>query len=240
MRFARIALIVACVAVGVLSSRTEACGTPPPPPDLPCIGFVNNSLTLQLGTLFQTQTQSQCASAIGLLAPPPGVEFTQAVVGIQNTSTNAFTPIFGLNRLPAADSAWASGLDIHGNGPLPGATWFGFTNLSVPPVTPPPLGPSELFAIQFQLATPLPPGLSGLAVQYGAGLALPTGLPDFNSVGHPEHSAQYSAITVVPRLGETSWVPEPATHFSILLGLGILYCGRRARPLLLRPRGPQG
>lgn len=203
---------VAVLALGLgLTNAVQACGTPPPPKDPVCLGFIGNGVIIQLGTIFQTSSPSQCAACIGLVGPPPGLQFLAAQVGVVDTNTNAFTTVFTLDRNPTADSAWASGVDKNGTTPVPGATWFGFSNLAVPPVTPPPLSFGQLYAIRFVLSTPIPSGLEGLVVQYGSGAGTPNGLPDFTHPADPNHAAQYSGVARVPARGTNNWLPEPSS-----------------------------
>lgn len=225
---------VAVLALGLvgLPNAVQACGTPPPPADPLCIGFIGNSVIIQLGTIFQTSTNSSCAACIGLVGPPPGLNFLVAQLGVVNTSTNAFTTVFSLDRNPAADSAWSSGVDKNGTTPVPGATWFGFSNLAVPPVTPPTPGVNEIFAIRFVMSTPVPPGLGGLVVQYGSGAGTASGLPDFTHPADPNHAAQYSGLANVPAPGTNNWSPEPssAVHaVTVLLALAGGYGLKRRR-----------
>ena len=228
MRTSRVAFVAAIVLLGLQSRTCQACGRPRLPPTLPCIGFVGNSLILELGTIFQTSTPHSCATAIGLLGAPAGLNFSVAGIGVVNTVTNVFTPTFNLNRFPASDNAWATGTDINSTQALPGATWFGFSNLSVPPVTPPSLGVNEIFAINFNISGTFNPTLiQGLRVQYGSGLGTATGLPDFNHTADLTHSAQYSRVVNVPAYGTNNWavVPEPATTVYVMSAL-MLFAGR--------------
>lgn len=249
MRTVKFTFVAALFVMGLQSQTCQACGRPPPPPVLPCIGFVNNSLVLQLGTIFQTNSISQCAAGIGLVGPPSGLNFSMAVLGVENTATNNFTPIFALNRFNGSDATWATGTDMNNTPALPGATWFGFSNLNVPPVTPPTLLVNEIFAIEFVIQGPFNPTLiQGLTLQYGSGAGLNTGLPDFNHVADPGHSAIYSSVVTVPGFGTNNWgaVPEPATYVYMLSALTI-FTGkwgagriRRLRCRLGRGQDPTG
>ena len=228
MRTSRFAFVTAVVLLGLQSRTSQACATPPPPFRPPCIGFVGNNLILELGTIFQTSTPHSCACAIGLLNPPPALNITPSMVGVVNTVTNVFTPTFNLNRFPGSDTTWATGTDINSTPVLPGATWFGFSNLTVPPITPPVLGANEIYAINFNISGPFNPLLiQGLSVQYGSGLGTATGLPDFNNTADRTHSAQYSQVVRVPTYGTNNWavVPEPATTVYVMSAL-MLFAGR--------------
>jgi len=244
MRTANVAFVAALFLLGLPSRPCRACSTPRIPPDLTCVGFVGNSLIVQLGTIFQTSTPHSCAAAIALLGPPAGLNFSTAEAGKVNILTNAFTPTFILNRFPGSDGPWATGTDIHGTQPLPGATWFGFSNLAVPPITPPVVGPDEILAMRFTIAGPFDPTMiEDLRAQYGSGVGTAMGQPDFNHLADPAHSAQYSGVVTVPAFGTNNWaVPEPATYVCAIAALSI-FAGRswvrRVRPFGLgRGRHP--
>jgi hypothetical protein len=235
MRIAKkVVFVIAVLLMGLQSSTCEACARPRRPPDIPCIGFVGNNLVLELGTIFQTNQVHSCAAAIGLVGPPGGLDFSVAQVGVVNTVTNAFAPSFILNRNPLSDAAWplgtGAGMDLFGAQALPGATWFGFSNLVVPPVTPPPLGANEIFAMAFTISTPfLPSQLEGLKLQYGSGIGDGGGLPIFNFLPDPTHSSQFSGVVNVPQFGTTNWVPEPATWISAISALTFVVWRQRFR-----------
>lgn|GEM_PF-3622546 len=157
-----------------------------------------------------------CAAGIGLLGAPTGLDFSMALMGKVNTVTNAFTTTFSLDRFPGSDGGTggrATGPDMNGTQPLPGATWFGFSNPAVQPITPPTLGTNEISAISFTIAVPFnPQQIEGLQVQYGSGVGTNAGLPDFLYMPDPAHSSQYSGVVNVPGFGTNNWsVPEPAT-----------------------------
>lgn len=235
MRTSRVAFVAAVVLLGLQSRTCQACSTPRLPPASPCIGFVGNSLILELGTIFQTSTLHSCAAAIGLQGAPPGLNFSVAGIGVVNTVTNVFTPTFNLNRLLASDNAWATGTDINSTQALPGATWFGFSNLTVPPITPPALGANEIFAINFNITGSFNPLLiQGLRVQYGSGSGTATGLPDFMHTADLTHSAQFSRVVNVPTYGTNNWaVPEPTTTVYAISAL-MLFAGRLGVTRMLR------
>lgn len=233
------------ILVLFLDQACHGCGRPPLPPEIPCIGYIGGSLVLQLGTIFQTNTTSQCSAGIGLVGPPSGLSFSGAMIGVQNTLTNVFTSVFSLNPNNAAGAAWANGSpgpiptagqDINGTQPLPGATWFGFSNLNVPPVFPPLLGLNEIYAISFTTQGIFnPTDLQGLRAQYGSGGATGSGLPDFNHVADLSHSAQYSAVTFVPEQGTSNWIPEPSSYVTYLVfALAFSACSIGARRLKQR------
>ena len=244
MRFASFSFVASVFVLGLYPQTVLGCATPRRPPDIPCIGFLGNSLTIELGTIFQTTTPHSCAAGLGLVSPPLGLNFSTAEVGVQNTATNVFTPVFNLARFNGSDAAWAGGTDINGTQALPGATWFGFSNLNVPPVNPPTLGVNEIFAIRFDIQGTFNPTLiQGLRVQYGSGLGTPTGLPDFNHLADPTHSSQYSTVVTVPGFGTSNWaLPEPATYIYAFTALTIFAgkCGaERMKRLRIKLGGGQ-
>ncbi len=191
----------------------------------PCVRFSDGSLALQT-QVFPTTDPHSCACGIGLMNPPTGLDFTTAEIGyvsLSDTSSFQSIPGFILTRNPSADSAWSlglnnTGLDEMGSSSLPSATWFGFSNPAVPPITPPSLQPNEFFVVKFNIAGTFDPAqISGLQVLYGAGLGNVSGIPDFAS---SMHAARYSGQSVVPDYGYYT-CPEPATHVTALISLGI-------------------
>jgi hypothetical protein len=195
---------------------SSACRTPDPPISPPTVTTPPAKVIIQGGVIFATTTPHSCACSIGVTGPTAGLDFGTTDVGVLNTLTNVFTSVFSLVRNPLADSAWAAGMGADGSTPVPGATWFGFSNLNVPPVTPPTLGPNEVFAACFNIVSgSVGPGNF---FQEGGGVGLQDGLPDFGD--NNGHGSRYSGLSV----------PEPASVIGMAFGLVGLTYWLRSRP----------
>lgn len=224
------------LAIGALAllwpHGASACTTPPPMPP-PEFWILDHGLDMSTNkrdfwigieiNIFEPISPTNCACGLGLGSIanpiPPGLDPMVTGVSVAKVrklpnGDHELTPIPEFDPLLPAPTggAWAGG-----PGATPGSNWTGFGG-NIPPFTPPPLDPDEVYKLFFRVLVNPTPVVLPLELQVGGG----EGDPDFNPLFGGDHSAQYWSA-------EASVIMIP-THSTItLLAIGGIATLRRRR-----------
>lgn len=201
MRYVNRFGLVSAWMVATSAGATWACTQPTPPPNPPPMVLTTLSsptrvnLWIQLEAIFETTTPHLCSCGLGTSPLPPAASVAPSfTVGTINFMTGEVGPTvaqFG-TMTPGSDASagWAAGppgpFDPNRGAPAPGLNWAGFGGL-VAPVATPTLLPGFKFAICFSFDIVEGLGPTSLVGQFGGGLGVQNGGPDF------EHSLPHGA-----------------------------------------------